>query len=97
MRQPVKLVMKKEKLSKNGTHTVFIQYCYTSVKRVLIGTGISIPQIHWDTNACSVIRSLPAEYGGAEFLQNKLNQQRIKAEKISAMQSNETIRVPWNF
>lgn len=78
----IKLIIRKRKLSKDGTHTVFIQYCYSSVKRVLISTGISIPQTHWDKNTCSILLSLPAEYGSPEFLQDKLNQKRIKAEKI---------------
>ena len=92
MQQSIKLIMKKGKPSKNGTHTLFIQYCYSSVKRVLISTGISIPQTHWDKNACSILRSLPSEYGRVELLQNKLNQQRVKAEKIIyyAMKRNHT-------
>lgn len=82
MNSSIKLIIRKGKCSKDGNHTVFLQYCYTSAKRVLISTGISIPQTYWDRNTCSIFISLPTEYGVVEFLQNKLNQQRIKAEKI---------------
>src|SRR5687767_11912624 len=97
MQQSIKLIMKKGKLSKNGTHTVFIQYCYSSVKRVLISTGISIPQTHWDKNACNILGSLPAEYGRAEFFQDKLNHQRIKAEKIIRYAIKQNHTCPMEF
>jgi len=82
MNLAIKLIIRKGKYSKDGTHTVFLQYCYTSTKRVLISTGISIPEGYWDKKTCGVLPSLPPEYGDSEFLQNKLNQQRVKAENI---------------
>src|SRR5712671_6218491 len=82
MNSSIKLIIRKGKFSKDGNHTVFLQYCYTSAKRVLISTGISIPEANWDKNTCSILPSLPIEYGAAETLQRTLNQQCVKAEKI---------------
>lgn len=92
MNSTIKWIIRKGKFSKNGKHTIFLQYCYTSVKRVLISTGISILEVHWDKTTGSILSSLPAEYGRAEFLQNKLNQLRSKAEKIIryAIERNHT-------
>lgn len=82
MNLSVKLIIRKAKCSKDGKHTVFLQYCYTSVKRVVISTGISVPQEYWDKVACSICKSLPSKFGKAESLQNELNRQLSKAEKI---------------
>ena len=82
MNSSIKLIIRKGKFSKNGNHTIFLQYCYTSIKRVLISTGISILEVHWDKSTGSILSSLPAEYGSAESLQDALNKQRAKAEKI---------------
>jgi hypothetical protein len=82
MNSSIKLIIRKGKCSKDGNHTVFLQYCYTSAKRVLISTGISIPEVNWDKNTCSILSTLPIEYGPAETLQRTLNQQCVKAEKI---------------
>lgn len=78
----IKLIIRKGKCSKNGHHTVFLQYCYSSVKRVLISTGISIPSSFWDKQNCSILQSLDPKFGLANSLQEKLNKQRAKAEKI---------------
>ena len=82
MNSSIKLIIRKGKCSIEGNHTVFLQYCYTSVKRVLISTGISIPCEFWDKQTCSILQSLPPEYEPAKSLQEKLDNQRVKAEKI---------------
>lgn len=82
MNSSIKLIIRKAKCSRNGNHTVFLQYCYTSTKRVVISTGVSIPEVHWDKNMCSILPSLPPEYGSVDSLQKSLDKQRSKAEKI---------------
>lgn len=89
--------MRKGKLSKNGTHTIFLQYCYTSAKRVIISTGITIPANYWDKNTCIVLASLPAEFGAAEALQKKLHQQQLKAEKIVKYAIKRNLCCPMEF
>ena len=97
MNSSIKLIMRKGKLSKKGTHTIFLQYCYTSAKRVIISTGISIPENYWNKNACSVLASLPAEFGTAEILQKKLNQQQLQAEKIVKYAIKRNLSCPMEF
>jgi len=45
MRQPIKLIMKKGKVRRDGTSLIFVQYCYASSQRVPISTGIAIPPL----------------------------------------------------
>ena len=82
MRQPIKLIIRKIKISKNGLHTIFLQYCHTTAKRVIISTGISIPAMYWDKSNCTILASLPGQYGSAPILQDKLEKQKAKAERI---------------
>ena len=49
---------------------------------MLISTGIAVPERYWDKITCSIVKALPAAFGSAASLQDKLNQQEIKAEKI---------------
>jgi hypothetical protein len=97
MNSSIKLIMRKGKLSKEDTHTIFLQYCYTSAKRVIISTGVTIPENYWDKNACTVFASLPAEFGIAETLQKKLNQQQLKAEKIVKYAIKRNLSCPMEF
>lgn len=92
MNSSIKLIIRKGKFSQNGNHTIFLQYCYTSIKRVLISTDISILEVYWDKSTGSILSSLPTEYRSAESLQDTLNKQRAKAEKIirHAIKRNHT-------
>ncbi len=94
MRKKIKLIIRKGKFSKDGKHTIFIQYCYTSKKRVVISTGITIPYIYWDKNTCSVRPTLPIEHGSSETLQRNLDQQYLKAEKIIKYAETKSLGCP---
>jgi hypothetical protein len=82
MQSLVKLIIRNKKLKKDGNHDVFIQYCYTSKKRVLLSTHISVPSEYWDKKPGKIRPSLPADHGSAESLQAILEQKRGKAERI---------------
>jgi hypothetical protein len=92
MQSSVKLIIRKGKLRKDGNHVVFIQYCYTSAKRVLISTDISVPAAYWDKDNSSIMLSLPSEHGSPESIQSILDQKRMKAERIInyALKNNHT-------
>lgn len=97
MNSSVKLIIRKGKCSKDGKHTVFLQYCYTSVKRVLISTGVSIPEAYWDKRSSSILSSLPTEYGYIESLQKTLEHHRSKAEKIIRYATKRNLSCPMQF
>lgn len=44
MRQPINLIIKKGKQRKERTSLIFLQYCYSQTKRILIGTDIEYPK-----------------------------------------------------
>jgi hypothetical protein len=43
MGQPVKLILKKGAVRKDGTAVIFLQYCHNSEQRVLMNTAVAIP------------------------------------------------------
>jgi hypothetical protein len=59
MRQPIKLIMKKGKLQRDGTCPIFIQYCYSSTRRVLVSTSVVIPPDFWNKKTGTVLPGLP--------------------------------------
>ena len=91
MQSSVKLIIRKGKLGKDGNHVVFIQYCYTSVKRVLISTDISIPAAYWDKDNSSIMLSLPSEHGSPESIQSILVIPRKGAQDSTAKEH----KIPW--
>lgn len=82
MRQPIKLVIKKGDVHKNGTNLIYVQYCFSSQKRLLLSTDISIPAAYWNEKTCSILASLPAQYGDPKSLQANLRQKYRLAEQI---------------
>jgi len=97
MPDSVSLIMRKGKCSKNGNHTVFLQYCYTSTKRVVLSTGIAIPAVFWDKATGKILPYLPARYGPAETLQHTIDYQRGKAEKLIRYAISRHLHCPMEF
>jgi integrase len=82
MRQPIKLIIKKGTVRKDGTSLIFIQYCYSPTRRVLVSTDISIPEIYWNKKTCTISPLLPAEYGESDKLEAHLREKLRNAEKL---------------
>ncbi len=82
MHTSIKLIIRKVKGARANVHRIFLQYCYTSTKRVLVSTKIALPQTYWAKNTSSILSGLPATYGLAVVMQEKLDKQRLKAENI---------------
>ena len=63
MSLPIELIIRKGKVRKDGTSLIFLQYCFSSTKRILLGTDISIPEIFWNKKHLSISPLLPNECG----------------------------------
>ena len=63
MGQPIKLILKKGAVRKDGTSLIFIQYCYSAEERALLNTGIAIPANFWNKKTCRISNNLPHEFG----------------------------------
>jgi len=82
MHHPIRLIIKKGKVRKDGTSLIFLQYCYSPTKRVLISTDIGIPENYWNKKTGSILNTLPDEFGDIEKLEAELREKLRRAEKI---------------
>ena len=82
MGQPIKLIVKKGAVRKDGTSLIFLQYCHSSEQRILFSTGVSIPPNYWNKKTGRISENLPSKYGNATELQLCLIVKLRKAEDM---------------
>lgn len=66
----------------NGTSLIFIQYCFSSGKKTLLNTEISIPPVCWNKKLQRISENLLSEYGKSSVLNKELHRQLRLAEDI---------------
>lgn len=81
---PVKPICPKNKVRRDGTCIIFIQYCGTDNKRVLLNTEIAIPPKFWNRKYLRIVPDLPEQYGSATALNAELADMLRKTEDIIA-------------
>lgn len=82
MRQPIKLIVKKGKIRRDGTTLIFLQYCHSADKRVLVGTGVAIPPQYWNKKTQRISKDLPPQFGAVDILEAQLTYKLRKAEDM---------------
>lgn len=79
---PIRLICSSQKMRANGTSLLFIQYCFSSGKKTLLNTEISIPPSYWNRKLQRISENLPQEYGKSSLLNKELYRQLRLAEDI---------------
>jgi site-specific recombinase XerD len=79
---PIKRICEFKKIRKDGTSIIFIQYCFSTTKRTLLNTGLSIPPKYWDDFNQGVMRSLPPVFGDAAKMNTELKRMFRSVEDI---------------
>jgi hypothetical protein len=97
MRQPIKLVVRKGKIRKDGTSLIFLQYCHTAARRVLISTGVAIPPKYWDKRSGRICEDLPQQFGQVKELEDFLTEKARKAEDMVRQAKSRRNVCPMNF
>lgn len=69
---------------KDGTLAIYLQYCFSSAKRVLLNTEILVPAKNWNKKLSKVWGDLPPEFGKAADLNAELIRQRRVLEELIA-------------
>ncbi len=82
MGQPIKLIIKKGAVRKDGTSLIFLQYCHSAEQRVLLSTGVPIPPNYWNKKTGRISESLPSKYGSVNELQLSITEKLRKAEDM---------------
>jgi integrase len=87
---PIKPICKRNKIRRDGTSLIFIQYCYTADKRTLLSTGIAIPPIYWNRKSLRISNDLPLVFGKADELNDELQKLiRIAEDIVSFAMKNK--------
>lgn len=80
---PIKPICRANKIRKNGTSLIFLQYCYSATNRTLLNTEIAIPLEYWDKNHRCISQKLPAQFGDHHQLNEALTQQLRIVEDLA--------------
>jgi hypothetical protein len=94
---PIKPVCKTNKVRKDGTSIVSIQYCLDSEKRTLLNTGIAIPPKFWHKKRLFISDEMPLSFGDANQLNEKLKYLIRRAEDIVSFAVRKKIVDPIPF
>jgi integrase len=78
---PIKPVIDR-RLRKDGTAVICIQYCYSSDRRTLLPTDLSLPPRYWNKRLLRFSPELPPEYGQAEEMNARLQKMVRAAEDL---------------
>jgi site-specific recombinase XerD len=82
---------------KDGARPIFIQYCYSSSRRTLLNTGISIPAKFWNKKHRRISTDLPAEWGNGVSLNEELQRMLRMSEDIIAYALKTQMSDPLKF
>lgn len=88
---PIKPICPKSKVRRDGTGLIFIQYCGTDNKKVLLNTEIAIPPKFWNRKFLRIMPDLPARYGRAADLGARLASMLRMVEDIISYTVKEKI------
>ncbi len=69
MRHPVKLIVRKGKVRNDVTVLIYLQYCLSAEKRIILSSGISIPIQYWNKKKGRLSKELPSIYGNVAELE----------------------------
>lgn len=97
MRHPIKLIVRAAKVSKKGITPIFLQYCFSAEKRVVLSTGVQIPIHYWNKKTNRISKDLPTEYGNLVALENTLTQKLRKAEDMVSYALRQRNTCPMKF
>lgn len=79
---PIKPICDKNKIRKDGTSLIFLQYCFSAESKTLLNTEIAIPPNCWHKKLHRVRDDTPSSYGSVTELNNEINRQLRLAEDI---------------
>ena len=67
---PIKPICERKVVCRDGTCLIHIQYCYSSVKRTIVNTQLSIPPNYWNKSAFVFLTSCQHGLGTSTILIN---------------------------
>ncbi len=94
---PITPICPSNKVRRDGTSLVFIQYCMNASNKTLLNTGIAIPPAYWHKKLKRISEKLPEDFGNAESLNAEIKRQMRLAEDIISFALKTKIPDPVSF
>lgn len=94
---PIKPICKTDKVRKDGTSVIYIQYCLDSNKRTLLNTGLAVPPKFWHTKRLFIATGLPESFGIVEELNEQLKLKLRRTEDIVSLAYKKRVNDPIGF
>ena len=94
---PLKTICIPKDVRRDGTTLIYLQYCYSGERRVLLNTEVGIPPNFWNKRKLSLADNLPLHYRGARPLNEDLKRMYRIAEDIVSYAVNNKIEDIANF
>ncbi|MBO9203353.1 MULTISPECIES: site-specific integrase [Niastella] len=88
---PIKPICRSNRIKKDGTAPIFLQYCYSRTKRTLLSTGIAVPPEYWQRKHLRISPQLPPQFGDASKLNDELLRQKRLVEDLVAEATKKQI------
>ena len=94
---PIKPICPANKIRRDGTCPIFLQYCFNTKQRTLLNTGIAIPPSFWCSKHLFITDQLPTEYGNHVLLNEEILRLRRIVEDLVYHTTKHQIadRVGW--
>lgn len=81
---PIKPICRANKIRKDGTSLIFLQYCYSATRRTLLNTEIAVPVDYWNKKQGRISDKLPIAFGNHQQLNEELwRQLRIVEDLVT--------------
>jgi len=87
---PIKPICEKKDVLRDGTCLIHIQYCYSSEKRTILNSQLSIPPNYWNKKRLCISDNLPASFGNVNHLNSELDRMiRLTQDIVSYATRNK--------
>jgi site-specific recombinase XerD len=84
----VRPICKSGRARKDGTSVIFIQYCLSSQKRILLNSGIAIPSKFWNKRNLKVSGLIDSKYGEPNELNRQIRDMVRNVEELIELANN---------
>ena len=93
---PVKAILDRRP-RKEGAAAIYIQYCFSSDRRILFSTDLGVPPALWNKRLFRISPSLPKSLGDAEVLNAKLQKMLRSVEDMITYAFEQKMEDPIAF
>ena len=94
---PIKPICKTDKVRKDGTSVVYIEYCLDSNRRTLLNTGMAVPPKYWHTKRGFISNGIPESCGIVDDLNEQLKLKLRRTEDIISLAYKKRVTDPIGF